>query len=69
MALYSLDDKTPDVADDAWIAENATVLGSVSLAARVGIWFGAVLRGDNELIEIGEASNIQDNCVLHTDHG
>jgi carbonic anhydrase/acetyltransferase-like protein (isoleucine patch superfamily) len=69
MSIYSLDGKPPDIASTAWIADTATVLGNVHLGADVGIWFGAVLRGDNELISVGNRSNIQDNCVLHTDIG
>ena len=55
--------------DDYWIAPNAQVLGKVILRAGANIWFGAVLRGDNDPITIGEGSNIQDNSVLHTDAG
>jgi carbonic anhydrase/acetyltransferase-like protein (isoleucine patch superfamily) len=51
------------------VAETATVIGNVTLAEDTGIWFGAVLRGDNELISIGRGSNIQDLCMLHTDPG
>ena len=54
---------------DYWIADNATVLGSVIMAHNVSIWFNAVIRGDNEVITIGENSNIQDGSVLHTDPG
>lgn len=70
MACYSLNDISPSLPDGFhWIAENATVLGDVELSVDCGIWFGAVLRGDNERITIGPRSNIQDNCVLHTDMG
>ena len=69
MALYALDGLAPDVADSCWVAPNATVVGKVTLARDSSIWFGAVLRGDNELIRIGQRSNIQDNAVLHTDAG
>ncbi|MGY3371984.1 carbonic anhydrase/acetyltransferase-like protein (isoleucine patch superfamily) [Bradyrhizobium sp. GM2.4] len=71
MPLYSIDDATPDVptAGAWWLAPDAHVIGRVRLAADVGIWFGAVLRGDNEWITIGKGSNIQDGCVLHTDVG
>ncbi len=55
--------------DDYWIAPNATVIGKVTLEAGVSIWFGAVIRGDNDPIIIGEGSNVQENCVLHTDPG
>ncbi len=52
-----------------FIAPSATVIGDVTLAANVSIWFGAVLRGDTDRIEVGEGSNVQDNAVLHTDAG
>jgi len=67
--IYALDGISPDVDPDAWVAPGAHVMGRVRLAAGVGIWFGAALRGDNEWIEVGEATNIQENCVLHTDMG
>ncbi|MGN8157307.1 gamma carbonic anhydrase family protein [Salinisphaera sp. RV14] len=68
---YRLGDMAPDVpaSDDYFIAENATVIGRVRLAECASIWFNAVLRGDQELIAIGEGSNVQDGCVLHTDPG
>jgi len=53
----------------AFIAPDATVIGEVTLAANVSVWFGAVLRGDTDRIEVGEGSNVQDNAVLHTDPG
>ncbi|WP_228002504.1 gamma carbonic anhydrase family protein [Nocardia australiensis] len=59
----------PEVDDSAWIAPNATVIGRVRLAAEVSIWYGAVLRGDLESIEVGARTNIQDGCVLHADPG
>jgi carbonic anhydrase/acetyltransferase-like protein (isoleucine patch superfamily) len=59
----------PHVADDAWVAPTATLIGAVELAAGSSIWCRAVLRGDNEPIRIGENSNIQDNVVIHTDMG
>jgi len=52
-----------------FVAPNATVIGDVTLTAKVSIWFGAVVRGDKDRIVIGEASNIQDNCVVHTSTG
>ena len=67
--IYSLDGITPEVDPDAWVAPGAHVMGRVRLGAGVGIWFGAALRGDNEWIEVGEATNIQENAVLHTDMG
>ena len=57
------------MADDAWIADSAAVVGKVRLEAGANVWFGAVLRGDNELILIGEHSNVQDGAVMHTDMG
>ncbi len=70
MPLYELDGQRPDVNPDAsWIAPDAHVIGRVRLGAGTGIWFGAVLRGDNEWIEIGARTNIQEGCVLHTDMG
>jgi len=69
MSVYSLDGITPDLADDVWIAPNAQVLGRVEMAEGSSVWFGAVIRGDNDLIKIGARSNIQDNSVLHTDPG
>jgi carbonic anhydrase/acetyltransferase-like protein (isoleucine patch superfamily) len=59
----------PDVAADAWIAPDAQVIGRVRLGQGASVWFGAVLRGDNEFIEVGVGSNVQDLCVLHTDMG
>ncbi|MAN72835.1 MAG: gamma carbonic anhydrase family protein [Henriciella sp.] len=71
MALYDLDGVKPSTPESGnyWVAENATVLGRVILKENASIWFNAVLRGDNDPIEIGENSNIQDGSVLHTDHG
>ncbi|MEU4343195.1 gamma carbonic anhydrase family protein [Nocardia sp. NPDC023852] len=59
----------PEIEESAWIAPNATVIGRVLLAAEVSVWYGAVLRGDLEAIEVGARSNIQDGCVLHADPG
>ena len=67
--IFSLDGVAPQIDADAWVAPGAQVMGRVSLGPGVGIWFGAVLRGDNEPIVVGEATNIQENCVLHTDMG
>lgn len=69
MPLYTLDGLGPETPTEGtwWLAPDAHVVGRVRLAAGVGIWFGAVLRGDNEWIDIGENSNIQEGCVLHTD--
>jgi carbonic anhydrase/acetyltransferase-like protein (isoleucine patch superfamily) len=69
MALFGLAGQNPELAPACWVAENATVIGKVRLKPGASVWFGAVLRGDNEWIEIGERSNIQDNATLHTDPG
>ena len=71
MPIYSLDEISPTLPepDRFWIAPDAHVIGKVRLGQDVGIWFGAVLRGDNELIDIGEATNIQEGALLHTDMG
>lgn len=67
--LYRLGDRRPELRGEVYVADNATVIGSVVLEDNVNIWFGAVLRGDNDLITIGENSNVQENAVLHTDPG
>lgn len=71
MPTYSLDGVAPQLDDEEtiWIAPDATLIGKVRLGRQVGVWFGAVLRGDNELIAIGEGSNLQEHCMLHTDMG
>lgn len=70
MALYRLDQHSPVLPEDFfWVADSAQVIGQVVLKARSSVWFGAVLRGDNEPITLGEGSNIQENSVLHTDMG
>ena len=69
MAIYQLDDLAPAVADTAWVADSAQVIGNVTLAEGSSVWFGVVIRGDTEAISVGRASNIQDNSVLHADHG
>ncbi|TKA92075.1 gamma carbonic anhydrase family protein [Halopseudomonas bauzanensis] len=66
---YRLGDDRVEMADDAWIADTAVVIGKVRLEAGASVWFNAVLRGDNELILIGENSNVQDGAVMHTDPG
>jgi carbonic anhydrase/acetyltransferase-like protein (isoleucine patch superfamily) len=67
--LIALGDKTPYVADTAWVAPNATLAGSVVIEDGASIWYGAVLRADNEPITIGARSNVQDNCAFHVDKG
>lgn len=71
MAIYAIGDAKPILPPEGeyWIAPNAQVMGSVKLEKNASVWFGAVLRGDNELITIGENSNVQDGSVLHTDPG
>jgi carbonic anhydrase/acetyltransferase-like protein (isoleucine patch superfamily) len=71
MAIYQLDAGSPELPADQryWVAESASVIGKVRLKTDASIWFGSVLRGDNEWIEIGERSQIQDNSTLHTDPG
>jgi len=69
--IYELDGQKPDLPEEGhyWIAPSASVIGRVRLNIDCSVWFGAVLRGDNEWIELGERSQIQDNCTLHTDLG
>jgi carbonic anhydrase/acetyltransferase-like protein (isoleucine patch superfamily) len=69
LAIYQLDDYEPSVAPSAWVADEAQVIGLVELASDVSVWFGAVLRGDNELLRIGRGSNVQDGAVVHSDMG
>ena len=65
--IYALDEVAPAIAATAWVAPSADVIGRVVLEDTASIWFGAVLRGDNEQIRIGRGSNVQENSVLHTD--
>jgi carbonic anhydrase/acetyltransferase-like protein (isoleucine patch superfamily) len=71
MPLYALDGVAPsfDDPDSVWIAPDATVIGNVRIEAHVGLWFGSVVRGDDETIRIGAGTNIQENVVMHTDPG
>ena len=71
MAVYELDGEAPELPADGryWVADSAAVIGRVRLKNDASVWFGAVLRGDNEWIEIGERTQIQDNATLHTDPG
>jgi carbonic anhydrase/acetyltransferase-like protein (isoleucine patch superfamily) len=71
MAIFELDGQAPELPADGrcWIADSAAVIGRVRLKSNTSVWFGAVLRGDNEWIELGERSQIQDNATLHTDPG
>ncbi|MCI2393687.1 gamma carbonic anhydrase family protein [Aliiroseovarius sediminis] len=67
--IYELDGISPDIADDAFIAPDANLIGKVRIGARASVWFGSTLRGDNELIDVGAGTNVQENCVFHTDMG
>ena len=69
MAIYQLDDLSPAIHDSAWVADSAAVIGNVTLSEDSSVWFGVVIRGDTETITVGKGSNIQDNSVLHADHG
>lgn len=69
MSVYQLGDETPRIAASAWIADTAAVIGKVELGDEVSVWYSAVLRGDNDWIEVGARSSVQDGSVLHTDAG
>lgn len=69
MTLYALTEKSPRVDDSAWIAPDANIIGNVILGKNTSVWFCTTLRGDNELIDIGAGSNIQESTVMHTDIG
>jgi carbonic anhydrase/acetyltransferase-like protein (isoleucine patch superfamily) len=69
MAIYQLGNDAPIIPSSAYVAKEAVVIGRVTLGERASVWPGAVIRGDNEPIRIGEGSNVQDNAVLHTDPG
>lgn len=71
MPIYALADADLEVEDEAafWVAPTAMLIGRIVLKRNASVWFGAVLRGDNEPIVVGENSNVQDGSVLHTDHG
>ena len=69
MAIYQLGDDAPRIAATAWVADNAQVIGRVELADDASVWYGAVLRGDNDRITVGARSNVQDGSVLHADAG
>lgn len=67
--IYTLDGIAPEIDPAAWVAPDANIIGAVTLCADTSVWFGATLRGDNERITLGQGSNVQENCVLHTDMG
>lgn len=71
MPIYALDGHQPEFEDfhSNWIAPDATLIGKLAIGKNVGIWFGSVLRGDNELITIGRDTNVQEHTVMHTDMG
>lgn len=71
MPVYALDGIAPRFADRAgtWIAPDAVIIGNVTVGRNVGIWFGAVIRGDNEPIVIGDDTNVQEHAIMHTDPG
>jgi carbonic anhydrase/acetyltransferase-like protein (isoleucine patch superfamily) len=69
VAIYQLGDDEPRLHATAWVADNATVIGRVTLGEGASVWYGAVLRGDNDTITLGARSNIQDGSVAHTDSG
>jgi carbonic anhydrase/acetyltransferase-like protein (isoleucine patch superfamily) len=70
MAVYSLGERKVQVQGADWyIADNATVIGSVLIEDKASVWFNVVIRGDNDQITVGEGSNVQDNSMLHTDAG
>lgn len=69
MTLYTLGERAPKLHPDSWVADSASVIGDVILERDASVWFGCVLRGDNEPIRIGPGTNIQDGSVLHSDMG
>jgi len=69
MTFYALDGHAPQIQEDTWVAPDANLIGRVVLEAAASVWFGCTLRGDNEEIRIGAGSNVQENCVMHTDMG
>ena len=69
MALLKLGEHQPRLGPGAWVAHNATVIGQVQISADASVWYGAAIRGDNDLITLGARSNVQENAVLHTDDG
>lgn len=67
--IYALDGISPQIDPTAWVAPGANLIGRVVLEAEASVWFGVTIRGDNEEIRVGRGSNVQENCVLHTDMG
>lgn len=69
MTIYALGRRHPQIVDTAWVAPDANIIGDIVILDLASVWFGATLRGDNETITVGQGSNVQENCVLHTDMG
>jgi carbonic anhydrase/acetyltransferase-like protein (isoleucine patch superfamily) len=69
MAIYELDGISPRMGEGAWVADSGQVIGNVEMGDNASVWFGAVARGDTELIKIGRNTNVQDLSVLHADEG
>jgi carbonic anhydrase/acetyltransferase-like protein (isoleucine patch superfamily) len=69
MPLYQLESHAPEVAESAYVAAEAVLIGKVTLLEQASVWSGATIRGDNERITVGERSNVQEGAVLHTDMG
>ena len=69
MTIYTLDGHAPQIAESTWIAPDANLIGKVVIEDLASVWFGCTLRGDNEEIRVGAGSNVQENCVMHTDMG
>ncbi|WP_435259227.1 gamma carbonic anhydrase family protein [Thioclava sp. FR2] len=67
--IYALDNAHPEIDPTAWVAPDANLIGKVILKSESSVWFGTTIRGDNETIEVGQGSNVQESCVLHTDMG
>jgi carbonic anhydrase/acetyltransferase-like protein (isoleucine patch superfamily) len=69
LAIYRYGEHVPRIAPSAWVADSAQLIGKVELAEGASVWFGAILRGDNEWIRVGARSNVQDGTIMHTDPG
>jgi carbonic anhydrase/acetyltransferase-like protein (isoleucine patch superfamily) len=69
MPCYAIDGKAPQMPDKSWVAPSADLIGDVQLGTEVGIWFGAVIRADNTPIIVGDRTNVQEGCMLHSDPG
>ena len=69
MTIYDFEGNVPEIHESVFVAEDANIIGKIKLNEKSSVWFCSTLRGDNELISVGFGSNIQENCVLHTDIG